>query len=137
MGVQGGYGAVLKIDVSASLTAVAHVMDYEFPEFEKILADVTAHDSPGGYAEYIATGKRKMNAFTVKLLWDRAASSHNAMQAAFDSDNAVSCSVQDPDGIEIITFECHVSKIGRVAEQEEGYVAEVEIQPTGIPDISV
>lgn len=132
---QGGFGAVLKINVTASLTAVTHVVDFEFPEFEKILADITAHDSPGGYAEYISTGKRKMNSFTVKLVWDIAETTHAAVLAAFDSDLPVNMSVEDPDNFEVIAFAGHISKLGRVAEQEEGYVCNVEIQPTGQPTI--
>lgn len=132
---QGGFGAVLKIDVSG-LIAVTHVMDFEFPEFEKILAEITAHDSPGGYAEFISTGKRKMNAFTCKLVWDIAETTHAAMVAAFDSDAAVNMSVEDPNSYEVITFDAQISKLGRIAEQEEGYACEVEIQPTGIPLIN-
>jgi predicted secreted protein len=132
---QGGYGAVLKITVSG-LQAVTHVMDYEFPEFEKILAEITAHDSPGGYAEWISTGKRKLNSFKVKLVWDIAEATHAAVVAAFDSDSAVNMSVEDPNGYEVIAFAAQVSKLGRIAEQEEGYACEVEIQPTGVPTIN-
>jgi predicted secreted protein len=132
---QGGYGAVLKINVSG-LTAVTHVVDFEFPEFEKILADITAHDSPGGYQEMIATGKRKMNSFTCKLTWDISETTHAAIVAAFDSDASVDMSVEDPNGDEVIAFDALVSKLGRIAEQEEGYSCEVEIQPTGIPTIN-
>ncbi len=132
---QGGYGAVLKINVSG-LVVVTHVMDHEFPEFEKILAEITAHDSPGGYAEFISTGKRKMNAFTCKLVWDIGETSHAALVAAFDSDDAVGMSVEDPNGYEVIAFDAQISKLGRIAEQEEGYACDVEIQPTGIPTIN-
>ncbi len=132
---QGGYGSVLKINVSG-LTAVTHVEEFEFPEFEKILAEITAHDSPGGYAEHIATGKRKLNEFTCTLVWDIAETTHAAMVAAFDSNDAVSMSVEDPGGYEVIVFDAHISKLGRIAEQEEGFVCEVSIQPTGIPVIN-
>lgn len=132
---QGGFGAVLKINVSG-LQAVTHVVDYEFPEFEKILAEITAHDSPGGYAEFISSGKRKMNAFTCKLVWDISETTHAAVVAAFDSDDAVNMSCEDPNGYEVIAFAAQISKLGRVAEQEEGYVCEVEIQPTGVPTIN-
>jgi predicted secreted protein len=135
MARQGGYGAVMKIDVTAVLTAVVHVVDFEFPELEKVLADVTAHDSPGGYSEFIASGKRTMNEFTVKVVWDRSEATHNAIQAAFDSDLPVGMSVQDPDGSEVIEFEAHVKKVGRIAEQEEGFMCEIAIQPTGLPTI--
>lgn len=136
MTVQGGFGAVLKITVASSLTAVARVRDFEFPEFEKILADVTTHDSPGGYAEHIATGKRQLNEFTCTLVWDREEATHDAIVAAFDSDDAVEMSTEDPDGSEVIVFDAHISKLGRIAEQEEGFTCEVSIQPTGIPTIN-
>ena len=133
MSEQGGMGAVLEIMVSASLTAVTHVEDFEFPEFEKVLAEVTAHDSPGGYAEWIASGKRKLNEFKCTLVWDASEATHAAMQAAFDSDDPVSMSVSDPDGVEHIHFEAHISKLGRQADQEEAVKCEVAIQPTGQP----
>jgi predicted secreted protein len=132
---QGGFGTVVKITVTASLVAITHAQDIEFPEFEKILADITGHDAPGGYEEIIATGKRKMNAFKVKLTWDISEATHAAVVAAFNSDAAVAMSVEDPDGDEVIAFDAHIAKLGRIAEQEEGYVCEVEIKPTGIPVI--
>jgi predicted secreted protein len=132
---QGGFGTTIKITVTAVLTAITHAQEIEFPEFEKILADITGHDAPGGYEEIIATGKRKMNEFTVKLTWDVDEVTHAAMLAAFNSDEVVGMSVEDPDGSEVITFDAHVSKLGRVAEQEEGYVCDVTIKPTGIPVI--
>lgn len=133
MAVQGGYGAVIKITVAAVLTAIVNVRDFTFPEFEKILAEITAHDSPGGYAEYIATGKRRMNEFTCRITWDVSESTHAAVKAAFDSDAVVNMSVEDPNGAEIITFDAFISKLGRIAEQEDGYSCDVAIQPTGIP----
>jgi predicted secreted protein len=136
MTTQGGYGLVIKIEITATLTAIAHVLESDMPEFEKIIADVTAHDSPSGWAQSIATGKRQMNEFTMTLLWDADAATHAAIVAAFNSDVTVNMSVQDPDGIEVIAFAAHVVKIGRMAEQEEGYQAEITIQPTGVPTIT-
>jgi predicted secreted protein len=136
MTTQGGYGLVIKLEIAASLTAIAHVLEADFPEFEKLLAEVTAHDSPSGYAEYISTGKRKLGEFTMTLLWDADAATHAAIVAAFNSDATINMSVQDPDGVEVISFAAHVTKVGRQAEQEEGYQAEITIQPTGVPTIS-
>lgn len=133
---QGGFGAVLKITVTAVLTAIVHVVDMEFPEFEKILAEITAHDSPGGYAEWISTRKRKMNSFTVKITWDITEVTHAAVVAAFDSDDAVSMSVEDPNGDEVIVFDAQIQKLGRISEQEDGYSCNVTIQPTGLPVIN-
>lgn len=130
---QGGFGTKIKINVSSVMTAIVFAQEIEFPEFEKILADITGHDAPSGYDEVIATGKRKMNAFKVKLTWDIAQVTHAAVKAAFNSDSAVQMSVEDPDSYEVITFNAHVAKLGRITEQEEGYVCEVEIKPTGAP----
>ena len=134
-GVQGGFGTTIKITVTSSLVAIVHAQDIEFPEFEKILADITAHDSPGGYQELVSTGKRKMNSFKVKLTWDINAATHAAVQAAFTTDPPVTMSVQDSHGNETISFAAHIQKIGRVGKQDEGYYADVTIQPTGIPTL--
>lgn len=132
MAVQGGFGAVLKI-TTTGLTAVTHVKDFEFPEFERVLAEITAHDSPGGYAEWISTGKRKLNEFSCTLVWDKSEATHAAIQTAFGSDTAVAMSVEDPGGTEVIAFNGFISKIGRTVDQEDAYLAEVSIQPTGQP----
>jgi hypothetical protein len=136
MGTQGGYGLKVKIAVAGVQTVIAHILESDMPEFEKILADVTAHDSTSGYAEQIATGKRQVNEFTTTLLWDADAATHTAIIAGFNSDATVNMTVEDPDGVETITFAAHVVKIGRVAAQEEGYKADITFQPTGVPTIT-
>lgn len=128
----GGFGATLTISGSA----IAHITNFEFPEFVKVLAEITAHDSPGGYAEHISTRKRRMEAFTVELTWDTDEATHAAIVAAFDSDNTVPMVASDPLGSEDIAFDAHIGKLGRIAEQEEGYSCNVEIQPTGLPIIN-
>ena len=130
--VQGGFGSVFKIKVTSTLTAVTHATDIKWPEFEKMLVDVTAHDSPGGMAEWIATGKRKMNSFEVTLAWSKDDATHAAILAAYNADPAVAMSVQDPDGDEVISFNGHVQKLGRVTEQDGYMQMKVTIQPTGL-----
>lgn len=130
---QGGYGSTMTIGGAA----MVHIQDFEFPEFEKVLAEITAHDSPGGYAEHIDTGKRRLNSFSITVTWDRTEASHDAVQDAFDATEPVELVIADPTGIEEISFDAHISQIGRTSEQEEGFQAEIEIQPTGIPDIVV
>jgi hypothetical protein len=134
--VQGGFGVVLKIDVGTVLTVLTKVVDTTFPEFEKILAESTAHDSAGGYAEHVATGKRRLNEFVCTLTWDTSEATHAAVVTAFDSDAAVSFSINDPDAEETIAFEGHIRAMTRISEQEDVYQAEVAIQPTGEPTIT-
>ncbi len=133
---QGGFGLIVKITVSASLTAIADLLDGEIPEFEKFLAEMTPHNAIGGYAKHVATGKRKMNEFKVTLGWDSDEVTHAAIIAAFDSNDPVTMNVVTPGADETIEFSAHVSKIGRLSPQEDGYKCDVTIQPTGAPTIT-
>jgi len=55
MAEQGGFGVVLKIMISTTLTAVTNLLDVDFPETEKFLADMTAHpaSAASGYTTWI------------------------------------------------------------------------------------
>lgn len=133
----GGFGLTVKIDISSTLTAIVSLLEGEIPEFEKFIAEMTPHNAPGGYAKYVATGKRKLNEFKITLGWDKDEATHAAVCTAFDSDDPVNMSVIAPDGEdEIIAFGAHIQKIGRIADQEDGYKCEVNIQPTGAPTIT-
>jgi hypothetical protein len=45
--------------------------------------------------------------------------------------------VVSPDGTdENIAFAAHITKIGRIADQEDGYKCDVTIMPTGAPTIT-
>lgn len=135
--VEGGFGLSVKIKITSTMTAIAELLEGEIPEFEKFVAEMTPHSATGGYATYVATGKRKLNEFKITLGWDSDDSTHAAIIAAFDSDSPVDMSVVSPDGTdETIAFSAHITKIGRIAEQEDGYKADVTIQPTGAPTIT-
>ena len=135
MAVRGGFGVVLSVDVGTVLTVLAKVVDTPYPEFEKILAEVTSHDSPGGYYESVATGKRKLNEFVCKLTWDISLPTHAAILTAFESDAAVSWSIADPDGAETISFTAHVRTMNKSSDQEDAFFCEVAVEPTGEPTI--
>ncbi len=136
MTIQGGFGLTVKIDVTAVQTAIAHILAGDMPEFEKVLKESTGHDSTGGYAEWIATGKRKVGAFTLTLGWDKAHATHAAILAAFNSNSPVNMTVMDPAGSETIAFAAHIQKLGRISTQEDEYQCKVTIQPTGVPTIT-
>lgn len=136
MSAQGGYGVVLKISISSTLTAIVGVEDTDFPLFSKFIAESTAHDSTDGYYEAVATGKRRLNPFPCTLNWDVDQATHAAVKTAFESDDPVNMSIQDPDGDEVIAFAAHVESVGRIARQEEKYRAQVQIHPTGAPTIT-
>lgn len=136
MAKSGGYGVKVKIMVTATMTAIASVDKAEFPKFSRGLKEITAHDSTGGWAEYISTGKRELSSFGVTLFWDKAAATHAAIITAFGAETPVNMSIEDPKGGEIIAFSAFIKQIDRISEQEGAYNAKVEIQPTGAPTIT-
>lgn len=136
MAIQGGYGVSLKIMVSTVLTAVANLRDVDFPKQTKYVAESTSHAATLGYYTAIATGKRRLEPFTATLDWDSADSTHTAILAAFDADTAVSMSIQDPDGVEVIAFSAIIEQVERISKQEDSYQAKVVIHPTGSPTIT-
>lgn len=132
MGETGGFGLKTYIEITGTMTVIVHLQDdSELPEFEKVLKEVTGHDAAGGYAEFIATGKFKANAFKTKMLWDASETTHAAVQAAFESTSPVSMKIENPDGSETISGEAFISKMSRESKQEDAYICTVEIQPTG------
>jgi hypothetical protein len=132
--VQGGFGLQVRIDISATMTAIAEVIDGEIPEFEKFLAEMTPHSAAGGYATHVATGKRKMNEIKLTLGWDSDDATHAAILAAFDGSPSVRMTVISPDQTdEVLGFDAHIFKVGRIAQQEDGYKCDVSIQPSAAP----
>lgn len=136
MTAQGGFGLTLKIDVSSSLTAIVQVLTSDFPEFLKFIAESTGHDAPSGYYQSTATGKRRLNPFTVTIAWDTSVTTHATIVTAFDSDEAVDMSIADPDSDETIAFSAHIETVGRISEQQDIYKADVLIHPSGPPTIT-
>lgn len=132
MAGQGGYGVPLTLNG----TTVVGVRETDFPRFMKYIAEATAHDSPGGYYEAVATGKRRLEPIQATLFWDTSEATHAAVVTAFDSDASQQCSIADPDGDETIEFNAHLEAINRISQQEETYVAEVDIHPTGTATIT-
>ena len=132
----GGFGLQVRIAISAVQTVIVNMTEGEIPEFEKFLAESTPHNASQGYKTWQDTGKRSLNSFKVTLTWDDSQATHQAIMTAFNSTSPVAMSVIAPDASETISFNAHISKLGRVSEQEDIYKCEVEIQPTGAPTIT-
>lgn len=131
MAQQGAFGVRVRITISSTLTVIVGIREVEYPKFEKMLAESTAHDTAGGYTTYIDSGKRSIGAFTITLNWDKLAATHAAIVTAFNGTTAVQMNIEDPGGQEVIAGGAFIKSIGRVAEMEEMFSCEVEIQPTG------
>lgn len=129
---QGGYGLTLTMNG----TTVVNVREADFPSFMKFISESTSHGSAGGYYEAVATGKRRLEPMSVVLIWDQAQATHNAMITAFNADASQQFTIADPDGDETIEFNAHVERLGRVSRQEETYIANVDIHPTGTATIT-
>lgn len=132
MAGQGGYG----LQVTMNGTVLVGVEDADFTPFMKFIDEATAHDSPGGYYEAVATGKRRIEPMAMTMIWDINEATHAAFLTAFNSDDAQQFTMADPDGDETIEFNAHVERLNRVSRQEETYRAEVELHPTGTATIT-
>lgn len=128
---RGGFGLQIKIDIAATPTVIVDVLEGDIAKFVKVLAEMTGHNAAGGYAVHVATGKRRVESFNMTLGWDADEATHAAVLAAFDSAAAVDMEVVTPGADETLAGLAHVYEIGRVSEQEDGFKAEVAIQPTG------
>lgn len=135
MATQGGFGVKLKIDVSG-LTTTANLLDTDFPEQSKSLEEVTPHSSTGGYAQYVASGKRELGEFTATVLWDKADSTHAKVLTVLGANATVNMSIEDPAGAEVIAFAAHVKSVKRISKQDEAFKAEIVFQPSGNPTIT-
>ena len=135
---QGGFGFTIKVHIGTATpwTTIASVIDGEFPEQEKLVAESTGHDATSGYATFVATGKRQWNPFKLTLAWDQDDSTHAALVTAFDASTSIALQVQDPAGDEVIAFSAHVIKIGRMAKQDGIVSCDVTFQPTGAATIT-
>lgn len=137
-GTEGGMGLSVKIMVGTTLTAMTYLLEgSELPKFKAFIAEATPHNSTGGWAKRVHTGKRSLESFKVVLGWDSDETTHAAIQTAFDADSAVSMNVISPDGSdETIAFSAFIEEIARMTGQEDIYKAEVMITPTGKPTIT-
>ncbi len=134
--MQGGFGVVAKIDVSATLTTVVNLLDIDWPKFRNYITEATGHDSAGGYYEAVATGKKRVESFKVTLGWDVSNATHAQIVTAFTDGNPRPWTIADPDSDETIAISVIVEEIQRISRQEDGYKAEILMHPTGQPTIT-
>lgn len=136
MAEQGAFGSKVKITVSAALTTIANLIDFDPLTLRKTLVNMTGHDSASGYDVYVDTGKRSIPSLKLTLGWDDSNNTHQALIAGYNSTSPVNMSVEDPAGTEVITFSAFIQEISRVYKQTDGYKAIITIQPTGVPTLS-
>lgn len=131
MTVQGGFGCLLKIN-TGSLTTIVNIEDIDDWVLDRIIAEISAHDSTGGYAEFVPSGKRMMNPLSFTCVWDDAETTHQAIITNWAAETTVGFSLSDPDGTETLSFSGYIKTIGRMSKQEGAYRAKITLQPTGV-----
>lgn len=132
-----GYGAVLKITIAATLTVIANVKDFTFPQLAQDVVDVTTHDSAGGYSEWIKTGMTNFGSFKITLIWAPGLPTHAALSTALLSLVPVNMTLSSAGLGEVIAFPGLVLSINRKSDKKGAYEAEVEIQPAGAPTFTL
>lgn len=136
MGKTGGFGVLLKIMISASLTTIAQVQDVTFPAQKATTVDVTTHDSASGYVERIKTGLFELTPFEATLIWDDAIPSHTGVLAALSATTPVTMNLVTPDAQETIAFSGLVTELAREAKKDGALTCKVKIEPTGAPTLT-
>ena len=131
MAVDGGFGLVFKVDVAATPTTVPNVKDSSFPETEHVLDDITAHDSTGGYEEFIATGLIRTGEFEVDVVWDIAEATHAELQSIWAAGTSTPMSLATPASAETLSFSGLVKTIQRASPIDKALTSKVKIKVNG------
>lgn len=131
MSVSGGFGAIFQITVASALTTVPNVEDVGFPTTENELDEITAHDSPGGYEEFVATGIKRSGEFKVTLTWDVAEATHAELVALQGSGAENAMTLATPGGTETMSFNGIVRNIERQSPIGGALRADVTVKVNG------
>lgn len=132
MSVEGGFGAKLKITVSAVLTVVANMEDVEFPTVEQVMTEITAHDSADGYQEFIPSGLVNTGEITGTITYDTANATHEALVALSTNKTVNAMQIESPTGSETVAFNGYVSAFNRLSPKDGAFRAQIKIRPTGV-----
>ena len=137
-----GYGVLLKIGDgggSETFTTIAEVRDIEGPELELEAKEVTSHDSPGGWREYIGTlltggevsfdlnfiPTNATQSYTSGLIEDMVGRTKRNFQLIFSDTGATTWA-----------FTALVTGFKPSAGVEDELLAEVTLQVTGQPTLA-
>lgn len=132
MSVEGGFGAKLKITISAALTLVANMEDIEFPSVEQEMVEITAHDSTDGYSEFIPSGQVKTGEVSGTITYDVANNTHAELVTLSTNKTVNAMQIESPTGSETIAFNAYVSAFNRLSPKDGAWRAEIKIRPTGV-----
>ncbi len=125
MATSGGFGAAATIGG----TSITKIIELEAPEIEMPAVDVTAHDATSGYTERMKPGVKKTGPARIKKLWDDTLAAEIAIETHFATTTSAAFVLTV--GNETYSFSGFVESIEQFIDQENGYMGEIVIQPTG------
>lgn len=118
---------------SPTFTAIANVTNIGGPELERETHDVTAHDSPDGWREFIG-GLKDGGEVTLELNYDP--SDHDVLVADFEDDNPRNYRLTWPNGIgDPWTFKAIMNGFSPEAPVDGKLSCEVKFKVSGKPVI--
>lgn len=130
MATSGGFGATATIGG----TSITKIIEIELPEISSPAVDVTAHDASGGYTERLKPGGINTGPARIKKLWDDTVAAEIAIEAHFALNTSAAFVLFD--GTDTFTFSGFVESIEQFIDQEQGYMGEIIILPTGVITIT-
>lgn len=140
----GGFGVEFyignkQLSLTPTYTEAAKVEDISPIGGESIMDDITAHDSPGGYAEKIATGLYRLSDVEISLIHDlsQATQKNAAGGLLYNWINRIltAYKISLPDGMDW-EFDAYVSKYEVSAVKDKAMRSKITLTITGQPVIS-
>ncbi|HQX76048.1 MAG TPA: phage tail tube protein, partial [Thermoflexales bacterium] len=101
-----------------------------------VLKSATAHDSPGGWGESVATGKFETTEFTATVFLDKANATHAALFAAQFAKTLNAFTVATPGAGLTFTGNAFVVSIEDEAKQDDVLKAKITFAPSGSVSIT-
>lgn len=126
-------GTIVKQTISASLTAVAQIIDYSHSGAENETFDATTIDTSGAGKEYAPTGYSEGGTFDCSLFYDPALAGHKAITAYIASPATCvwNCTFTDA-STTISVFTTAGVGIGFTGAMNDGLKMAVSLKLTGL-----
>jgi len=128
-----GYGSQLQLGDGESpeeFTAIPGLKDFEFPRIGTIDdVDVTTHDSPDGYKEYIP-GLKEAGDFDVEIVWDPDDEVHAELEDMADARETRNFRAVDP-ASNTYEFSAYIRELTLGMPVGEAYTASMALRLAG------
>lgn len=103
------HGAIMKIDVSSTMTAIPGIKLEGFNPGELQLEDVTNHDTVDA-TEYEALPIRTIPPVTCEIIWNEANAAHTEIENKYKAGTAASMQIVEKNG-DTVDFSAFITKL--------------------------